>query len=86
MTDNLELGDLGAVKREGTLDTDAEGKLADGEGLAGGAAAHADDVALEDLDTLAVAFLDAIMHLDVVANADLRNVLTDLLALDCMWM
>ena len=30
MTDDLELGDLGAVKREGTLNTDTEGNLADG--------------------------------------------------------
>ncbi len=35
MTNDLELGDLGAVKREGTLNTDTEGHLADGEGLAG---------------------------------------------------
>lgn len=31
MTNDLELGDLGAVKREGTLNTDTEGHLADGE-------------------------------------------------------
>ena len=30
-----------------------------------------------------VAFLDAIVNLDVVADADLRDVLADLLALDC---
>ena len=71
------------MQGEGTLDTDAEGDLADGEGLTGGATAHADDVALEDLDALAVAFLDAIVNLDVVANADLRDVLADVLTLNC---
>ena len=39
MTNDLELGDLGAVKREGTLNTDTEGNLADGEGLTGTGAA-----------------------------------------------
>ena len=73
MTNDLELGDLGAVKREGTLNTDTEGHLADGEGLAGTGAGHADDVALEDLDALAVAFLNAVVNLDVVGDANLRN-------------
>ena len=68
---------------EHLLHTDAVGHAADGEGLLQTAVLLGDDGALKDLDTLAVAFLDAIMHLDVVANADLRNVLTDLLALDC---
>ena len=80
MTDDLELGDLGAVKREGTLDTDTEGNLADGEGLTGTGAGHADDVTLENLDALAVAFLNAVVNLDVVGNADLRDVLADLLS------
>ena len=82
VTDDLELGDLGAVQGEGALDTNAKADLADGEGLAGTGAAHADDVTLEDLDALAVAFLDAIVDLDVVANLDGRDVLPDLLALD----
>ena len=83
MTDDLELGDLGAVKREGTLNTDTEGNLADGEGLTGTGAGHADNVTLENLDALAVAFLNAVVNLDVVGNADLRDVLADLLTLDC---
>ena len=41
-----------------------------------------DDVALEDLDTLAVAFLDAVMNLHVVADVELRQVLFDLLLFD----
>ena len=83
MTNNLELGDLGAVQRERTLDTNAKGDLADGEGLASTGTAHADNVALKDLDALAIAFLNAVVHLDVVADANLRNVLADLLALNC---
>ena len=83
MTDDLELGDLGAVEGEGALDADAEADLANGEGLACARAAQADDVTLEDLLALAVALLDAVVHLDVVADQHLRDVLADLLALDC---
>ncbi len=50
--------------------------------LTGAGTAHADDIALEDLDALAVALLDAVVNLDVVADANLRDVLADLLALD----
>ena len=82
VTDNLELGDLRGVHREGTLDADTEADLADREGLACACAAHADDVALEDLNTLAVAFLDAVVNLHIVADEDLRNVFADLLTLD----
>ena len=42
---------------------------------AGTGAGHAVDVALEDLDALAVAFLNAVVNLDVVGDANLRNVL-----------
>ena len=70
------------MKREGTLDAAAEGDLADGEGLASALAAHADDVALEDLLTLTVALDDAIVNLDVVANLDRGDVLANLLTLD----
>ena len=82
MTNDLELADLRRVKREGTLDAHAEGNLADGERLTGGATAHADDVALEHLDALAVALLDAVVHLHVVARDDRGDVLTNLLTLD----
>ena len=82
VTHDLELSDLGAVQGEGALDADAEGNLADGEGLAGTCTAHADDVTLEDLLALAVALLDAIVNLHVVTNANLRQVLTNLLALN----
>lgn len=68
VTDDLELGDLGRVKRERALHADAKGDLADGEGLTRRATAHADDVTLEHLDALAVTLLDAVVHLDVVAR------------------
>ena len=64
MTDDLELADLGRVEREGTLNADAEGHLADGEGLTGALAAHADDVALEQLLAGSVALDDAVVNLD----------------------
>ena len=82
VTDNLELGNLGAVQREGALNAHGEANLADGEGLASTLAAHADDVALEDLLTSAVALDDAIVDLDVVANLDCGDVLANLLTLD----
>ena len=59
-----------------------EADLADGEGLAGTGAAHADDVALEDLLAGAVALDDAVVDLDVVANLDRGDVLANLLTLD----
>ena len=42
----------------------------------------ANDVALEHLDTLAVAFDDAVVDLHVVAHFEIRDVLLDLLLLD----
>ena len=42
----------------------------------------ADDVALEHLDTLAVALGDAIVNLHVVAHVELGEVLLDLLLLN----
>lgn len=83
VTHDLELGDLRGVNREGTLDADAIGDLADREGLARTGTLETDDVALEDLDALAITLLDAVVHLDVVADQDARHVLADLLTLDC---
>ncbi len=83
MTHDLELGDLRGVNREGTLDANTVGDLANGEGLTGASALEADDVTLEALDTLAVAFLTTVEPLDVVAREQARHVLADLLTLDC---
>ena len=73
---------LGAVQREGALHANTEADLAHGEGLTGAAAAHADDIALKHLLTLALTLLDVIVHLYIVAHADLGKVLANLLALD----
>ena len=43
---------------EGTLNTNAEGNLADGEGLANACTLAANDEALEDLDTVVLTFND----------------------------
>ena len=76
---DLELLDLRRVEREGPLDADSEGVLADGEGLAGAAALALDHDALEHLGPAAVA-LD---HLEVdphaVAGAELGALLENAL-------
>src|SRR5699024_1092299 len=55
---HLDLLDGGGVHREGALHADTEGDLADGEGLTDTGTVDADDHALEDLDTAAVALDD----------------------------
>src|SRR5699024_7229953 len=73
--DDLDLVDGRGVHGEHALDADAEGHLADAEGLAHAVALATDDVALEDLDTGAVALDDLHVHLDVVARPVCVNVL-----------
>src|SRR5699024_8041726 len=73
--DDLDLVDGRGVHGEHALDADAEGHLADAEGLAHAVALATDDVALEDLDTGAVALDDLHVHLDVVAGAECGDVL-----------
>src|SRR5690606_20114395 len=73
--DDLDLVDGRGVHGEHALHADAEGDLADAEGLAHAVALTADDVALEDLDTGAVALDDLHVHLDVVAGAEGGHVL-----------
>lgn len=82
VTDDLNLVDLGRVYREGTLDADGEADLADGEGLTARMTVTTDNVALEDLNTLAVAFLDAIVNLDGVTDVE-RSDFLDLLLFEC---
>ena len=82
MAKDLDLLDLGGVNREGALHADAEGDLANSEGLAVGGTVAADDVALEDLNALAVAFLDSLVDLHMGAHEELGEVLTNLLLLD----
>ena len=64
-TSYLDLLDLGRVNRESTLYTNREADLANREGLTGRSAMTADNIALEDLDALAVAFLNAVVNLYV---------------------
>ena len=82
VTDDVDVVDLGAVHGEGTLDANAEADLADGEGLAVHSAVTTDDVTLEDLNTLALAFLDAVVNLHVVTNEELRQIGAHLLLLN----
>jgi hypothetical protein len=62
------------VHREGALDADGEGDLADREGLAHAGTLAADDYALELLHTGAVALDDADVDVDGVAGAEGRDV------------
>ena len=81
-THDLDLVDLRRMHRERALDADREADLADGEGLAARMAMTTDDVALENLDTLAVTLDDAIVNLYVVADVELGDVLLELLLFD----
>jgi hypothetical protein len=58
------------VNREGTLYTDLERYLTNSEGLANRFARLADNDALENLDTAAVAFNDVYVNVDGVTNAE----------------
>src|SRR6187200_27566 len=62
------------VQREGALDADAEGDLADGERAADPRTVDADHDALEDLDTRAAALDDLHVDLDGVTGAEGRDV------------
>src|SRR5690625_4977114 len=72
--DDLDLVDGRGVDGEHALHADAEGDLADTEGLAHAVALAAHDVALEDLDARAVALDDLHVDLDVVAGAEVGQV------------
>ena len=68
--DDLDLVDDRGVEREGPLDADTEGDLADREGLGHTGAVATDDDTLEDLDTGARAFHDLDVDLDRVTGAE----------------
>ena len=61
------------MEREGSLDTDAERLLADGEGLADAFALALDDDPLEDLGAATVAFDDLEVNLHAVARREVRH-------------
>ena len=58
----------GRVDGENLLHTDAIGDAANGDGLLNAAVLLGDDGALEDLDTLAGAFLDLHVNADGIAD------------------
>ena len=82
LTHDLDALDLRGVHGEGALHADGEADLANGERLAIRSALATDDIALEHLDTLAVALGDAVVNLHVVADVELGDVLLDLLLFD----
>src|SRR5699024_2488632 len=79
---HLELRDGGCVHREGARHADTEGDLADGEGLTDTGTVDADDHALEDLDTAAVALDDLDVHLHGVTGAEAGDVVPHGLLVD----
>ena len=79
MTHRLDLLDGRRVDGEHLLHADAVGQAADGDGLLDTAVLLGDDSALEDLDTLAGAFLDLHMHADGIAHQHLGHFLQLLL-------
>ena len=78
----FDLLDEGGVDGEHLLDADAVGKTTNGEGLLKTAVLLRDDDALEDLDTLAGAFLDLDMNADGVADVDDGHFLFQLLGFE----
>ena len=83
MTRDLDLVDLRGVHRERALDSDGERDLANRERLAIHRPTPTYDVALEHLDAFAIAFLDAIIDLHVIADIEIGEVLANLLLLNC---
>src|SRR5262245_16356361 len=79
---HLDLGDLRRVDRGDALDALALDDPADRERLADAAALAGDDDAGEDLDALLGAFEDALVHLDLVADLELRDLVFDRRRLD----
>lgn len=71
---NLDLFDDGRVYGEGTLYTNAEGNLTDGEGFADAATLTTNNEALEDLDTAAVTFNDVDVNVEGVTGAEVGDV------------
>jgi hypothetical protein len=63
------------VNWESTLNTNLEGDLTNGEGLANAVARATDYYALENLNTAAVTFDDVYVNLHVVSNAESWDVI-----------
>src|SRR5207249_5524763 len=72
---HLDFGELRRVHGENALDAFALHDAANGEHLAHAFAAPGDHGAAEDLDALLLTFEDALVHLHLVADLELRGVL-----------
>src|SRR5437763_4432216 len=79
---DFDLADDGRVDRKGALDADTEAQLAHRERLPHTRPLPTDDVALEDLDALAVALHDSDVDLEVVARGEIGDVVPQTLAVD----
>ena len=62
---------------EGTLNTDAVSKLADGEGLTDARTLATDDDSLEELNTALVTFDNANVDLDLITWTEVNKVLAE---------
>ena len=78
----LDLLDEGRMDVEHLLDADAVGETTNGEGLLKTAVLLRDNDALEDLDTLAGAFLDLDVNADGIADVDNGHFLLQLLGFE----
>src|SRR5712691_3583056 len=81
---DLDLLDLRSVERERALDADTKGLLPDGERLAGTGALALDHDPLEHLDALPLALDHLEMYPDRVSRLELRDVVTQLGALESL--
>jgi len=70
------------VHREGTLNADLEGDLANGKGFADSVAAAGDYNSLEDLDTAAVTLNDVHVNLDVISGTEIWDVAPEALGIN----
>lgn len=82
MLDDFDLGNGRRIDREGPLDADARGDLADGEGLRDATATALDDHAFEDLVTFFFVLDDADVHFDGVARGERGDIAAKLLGGD----
>src|SRR5258705_5276698 len=73
-TDDIDVGQHGALDREDGLDADAVGDLAHGERRADAAAPTGNADSLERLDALLLPFLDAHVHAEGVTGAEGREI------------
>ena len=71
LADNGDLLNEGAVDGEDTLNADTVGNAANGKGLCNAAVLLSNNGAFESLDTLTLAFLDANINADGIANVEL---------------